>query len=274
MNRVESKKVGVKKTVAEAKQVHGFEKATEKSAYEGTTEHEVFQHIKGNRPINTKHLNALIEKIKKKNLLHLYPIVVNQNFGVIDGQHRLAAAKHLGVMVYFVLGEEEDQLTVQDVQETNSVQKAWSCKDRLDSFCETGNEEYSMLRSFCNNHGVHITVAQTLLGGKKRNNKEFSDGRFKVTNFMKATEVMECIDQIAQLTPHFKAQKERGFILAVNDMFKHPQFKPQILIQKVTMLSNRIGKRVSQAEYRQMLEETYNYKNQSPITFKQSVVES
>lgn len=274
MKKVEAKRSSAQPAVSEAKKVHGFEKATEQSAYQGTMEHDVFQHIKGNRPINKHHLNALIEKVKKKNLLHLYPIVVNQAFEVLDGQHRLAAAKHLGLMVYFVEGEKADNLTVQDVQETNSVQKSWSCKDRLDSFCETMNEEYIMLRSFCTQFGVHITVAQTLLGGKRRNNKEFANGRFKVTNYMKATEVMETVDQIAALTPHFKANKERGFILALNDLFRHPQFKASVLIQKVTMLSNRLTKRVSQAEYRALLEELYNYKNQSPITFKESVIES
>ena len=68
-----------------------------------TTTLDKFKLKKGNRFINEAHVKALIDSIKKHNLLHLQPIIVDTNMNVIDGQHRLKAAERLQVPIYYVI---------------------------------------------------------------------------------------------------------------------------------------------------------------------------
>ena len=62
-----------------------------------TYEYDKFKKIKGNRKINFKNLGKIINSMSKKQLV--IPILVNEKFEVIDGQHRLQACIELGLPV-------------------------------------------------------------------------------------------------------------------------------------------------------------------------------
>ena len=52
----------------------------------------IFKIIDGNRIPNLSHIRRISGSIKQNGVL-MNPIIVNKSFEVIDGQHRLAAAK-------------------------------------------------------------------------------------------------------------------------------------------------------------------------------------
>ena len=52
----------------------------------------IFKILDGNRNINLGHVERLVKSIEENGFLKM-PIIVNDNFDVIDGQHRLMAAK-------------------------------------------------------------------------------------------------------------------------------------------------------------------------------------
>ena len=60
-----------------------------------TKDYHKFSFLKGNRAINIRHLNNLITSIKEKDLK--MPIIVNEELGVLDGQHRLKAYQTLNL---------------------------------------------------------------------------------------------------------------------------------------------------------------------------------
>lgn len=61
-----------------------------------------FKVLDGNRKIKESHRQELIASIDKHGFI-MNPIIVNENFEVIDGQTRLAACKELGVPVYYIV---------------------------------------------------------------------------------------------------------------------------------------------------------------------------
>ena len=81
-----------------------------------TKDYEMFKFRDDNRPLSQPHLKALIDSIKSKNLLEMRPIQVNAQFEVIDGQHRIAAAKALGVDIYYQV---EESLNPEDIIRLN-----------------------------------------------------------------------------------------------------------------------------------------------------------
>ena len=61
-----------------------------------------------------KLIKNLMQSISYRNLLAWRPIIVTKNFLVIDGLHRLEAAKRLGVEIYYEVIQTEIQLDSSD----------------------------------------------------------------------------------------------------------------------------------------------------------------
>src|SRR5437868_13330592 len=93
-----------------------------------TTDYEKFVFRKDNRAkICKEHVDRLIKSIKITNLLQWRPIEVNSAMEVLDGQHRLLAAKALGVPIYYKV---IDNATPESIILMN-VHKNWGMGDYL-----------------------------------------------------------------------------------------------------------------------------------------------
>ena len=66
-----------------------------------TTDYSIFKKINGNRGISHSHVTKLTAAIARRNLLQLFPIIVNEKMEIVDGQHRLWAAKRLKLPIYY-----------------------------------------------------------------------------------------------------------------------------------------------------------------------------
>ena len=60
----------------------------------------VFKILDGNRNINLGNVDRLVKSIEENGFLQM-PIIVNENYEVIDGQHRLMAAKKINSIIYY-----------------------------------------------------------------------------------------------------------------------------------------------------------------------------
>ena len=68
-----------------------------------TSDYSIFKKFPGNRDINPLNLRKITNSIKMHNMLDLKPIIVTESMEVTDGQHRLEAAKVLGVPIFIWL---------------------------------------------------------------------------------------------------------------------------------------------------------------------------
>ncbi|MBF9222525.1 ParB N-terminal domain-containing protein [Hymenobacter ruricola] len=75
-----------------------------------------------NRMVDQRHVRKLVAQIAKENLLHIKPLDVTANLGVIDGQHRLAAARLLGLPIFYRVSSE---LGGQHIASLNTTSKNW-----------------------------------------------------------------------------------------------------------------------------------------------------
>ena len=70
-----------------------------------TKDYEQFKVVVGNRPINIEHVNKLIASIAQENLLKNFPGFISSDGYLIDGQHRLIAAKSNKLAFFFTVSE-------------------------------------------------------------------------------------------------------------------------------------------------------------------------
>ena len=120
-----------------------------------TSRYEDFKIAEGNRTINLAHLKRITESIEK----HGYrgaPIVVSGDMTIIDGQHRYAACKELGIPVPYVI---DKGATIETARTLNASQRAWRATDFVASYAATGNENYVRLHKFMESTGLAFRLA-------------------------------------------------------------------------------------------------------------------
>jgi len=113
---------------------------------EKTNKYEIFKSLKGNRPLEKTHIRKLKKSIENNNRLNLHPIIINQNYEIIDGQHRLEVAKQLGLDIFYIKSE-----TINDEHliECNVNQKSWEVENYIDFFSQKEKiTDYVELKNF------------------------------------------------------------------------------------------------------------------------------
>lgn len=138
-----------------------------------TTNYEKFLKFASNREVKKAHLKNLIESVSRKNLLHLFPIVVNSKYEIIDGQHRLAAAKALNQPVYYIINSSVSQA---DIAMVNNNRRGWSAKDYIRFYYEEGVPQYKSLKYLIDNYPLTVIGAVRLMSAGE-NSQYFGGGK-------------------------------------------------------------------------------------------------
>jgi hypothetical protein len=94
-------------------------------------DYDKFRYIGANRELNEKHVLALMDSIRKKNMLSICPCLVSGENEIIDGQHRIEAARRLEVAFYYIIA---DELTHEDIIALNNVKLGWNNMDYINFY--------------------------------------------------------------------------------------------------------------------------------------------
>ncbi len=146
---------------------------------EKTQNYSQFRRLGGNAPLNVAHLNQLMDAIDKKNLLEARPILVNENMEVVDGQHRLEAAKRLNLPIFFI---KINSVGIDDIATLNSNQRNWKMEHYLNLYCDyIKNENYINFRYWLKNNDFSFTQGISFFIDESNINecrRMFKDGEF------------------------------------------------------------------------------------------------
>src|SRR5688572_7627006 len=114
-----------------------------------TKDYSKFKIIVANREINKEHVRKLARSIKKKNLLFVRPLIVNDRMELIDGQHRLAACEQIGETIFYI---KAGGLTKDDIAVLNTAQKNWTRLDFINFFAIEGVKEFKDISRLINKY--------------------------------------------------------------------------------------------------------------------------
>jgi hypothetical protein len=237
---------------------------------EKTKDYSIFKYLLGNRPINKAHLKKLKSSIEKNNHLNLHPIVVNQNYEIIDGQHRLECAKELGIDIFFIRSN-----TIQDdhLIECNVNQKTFECDNYIDYFAiREKKAEYIQLKQMLESSGLKPKALLTLiLGTVSGNLLEFlKTGRFKFPSIENPKEIMDFYyDYIAyardkRLKP-LSMFTNHNFTRALRWIFKTTGFEASIFFKKLDLRWFDLKPQRTAEDWYVLLINIYNFKNHNRI---------
>lgn len=231
-----------------------------------------FKSFPGNRPVEKNNVSRLKDAIQTNNLLDSQPILINEKWEVLDGQHRLAAAKELEIPVFYTLkdgGNHEDVITL------NQSKKNWKTEDFLRLYSDgLGLPDYCKLRDFMQLHNLKLNQALMIVRGPIKQMNEFSEfkeGKFRFDiDEEYLCEILEKVKFFWNLCAEhgikpLHRMKNTTCLKPYIVFATHPQVNWEILKQKLEGWWYKIGVRPSFNLYIEMFQEIYNFRNQNKV---------
>lgn len=183
-----------------------------------TRDYGQFGKLKGNRGLNESQINGIIGSIGDVGYQPV-PILVNEKMEVIDGQHRLEAAKRLHIPIYFIVKHGAGQ---REVMQLNLHHGNWTVYDFIGFYSANGNRNYIRLNEYASRfEGVGIIdIAMCLSETKSRNiQRPLREGRYQI---VETDETIGCLQFVNDCIKHLSGIKGGGqqYIPVLVGLFK------------------------------------------------------
>lgn len=246
-----------------------------------TTDYSMFDELQGNRTINALHVRRLRESFKSAYLLS--PIIVNENYQIIDGQHRFSAAKELGLPVNYIVCP---GYTLYEVQLLNTNMKNWKSDDYLKAYCDLKYPQYIKFREFMemfpdfgfaacesmltNTASPHKNlkskelISETNKGGTYMV-RAFEEGNLNIPDFQKSIEMAK---EIQKIKPYYDGYNRAIFVRAMMGLFKIDHYSHQKMLDRLESNPTFMQHCSNVGQYKAMLEELYNFRSRQKVTLR------
>jgi hypothetical protein len=227
-----------------------------------TNDYTKFKLLQGNRSVDPAHVQELVNSMQEQYLQ--MPIHVNQDFQVIDGQHRLEACQELGLPIYYML---HDGWALDEVHILNTHQVNWNSIDYLHSFASRGNDQYKIFLKFMEDYGFGYQVSYALLTStssapRGHKTKEFRKGKFEVVDLQRAVKLADIIKTFASFYAGYhtmnKVSYRDNFCLAIIRVANKNMDYVEELLEKFSRTAPMLYHRPLVIDYIKDLEDQYN----------------
>jgi hypothetical protein len=237
-----------------------------------TTDLSIFKQIKGNRPRNPQHISQIKNSIKKHGML-FRPLLVNEKYEVLDGQHRLEAAKETCHFVYYIILEGRG---LGSVHVLNLNQQNWGQVDFLNSYAEMGLVDYLALKSFWERHkdfklgDCMMMCTNSHIVEKHNMDVNISKRFFKegVWRLLDMDQAERYISKLEEIKPYYKNYNRSTFVSTMIDCFHTENFDFSVFMQKLKLRPSVLIDCSTKDQYIDLIEDIYNYKNQNKINLR------
>ena len=179
----------------------------------------------------------------------MIPIIVNEDFDIIDGQHRFFNAMDLGLPVFYIINK---GYALSEVQRLNTNMANWKATDYLSGYADMGNMHYIKFREYREKYGFGFPEMRGMLSGdySAATNELFKSGKFEIVNEEEFLEIARNMEKIA---PFYAGYKRRSFVQAILALFRNENFKFDTFISKLSF--QKIEDCVSKKDYLTRIEE-------------------
>lgn len=232
-----------------------------------TEDYNIFTFIKGNRDQNRIHVNKLARAIRDcGNITIISPILVNEKYEIIDGQHRFWAMSkvrkedHIDYPINFIVRE---GLTADDAISLNAGSKPWNPDDYARHFIK--NPNYAIFLSFRDRYNLNADVLFKYLSPMGCNRAQFQKGQFIVTN---ETKSKTWCNRLEEMDQWYRDSRHRSFSLAYFELVSHKDYDHSRMIEQLgSYASNLIKVPLKNKPMKEALVDIYNKGIQNKVYF-------
>lgn len=235
-----------------------------------TQDYSQFKTLKGNRPLDENHIKKLTKSIDVDNRLDLHPIIVNGDFEVIDGQHRLRVAQILNVPIYFIKSE---NIESSHLVTCNVNQKSWEIETYINLFCERDAlPDYLQIKKLLQETGLKPkSLLCLILGNASHSVLDFlKTGKFKFPQHEKFKSLTDnfldfkiyCLDKRIKPISMFT---NNNFTKAFRWLVLTSEFQMDIFFKKLDNKWFELKPQRNAEDWYKLLLSIYNFKNQNKL---------
>jgi hypothetical protein len=241
---------------------------------EKTNNYDLFVTNSEQRPISQQHAKKLASSIQQFGFLPSKPIQCYRKGGrlvVVDGHHRLEAARATGAHLYFIVEGEESQRTMGP---ENILVKKWSGLDFARMYAARGSKDYQELIRY-NDRGIPLNMAASMLinnGAASGNaNAAIIEGTFKIKCRRQAEAVCSMIETFGGKN---EAVHSRAFISAYSKCLMWDGFSNEAFTKRMRENLIMLEKTSNAEQMLTVIEGIYNKRSRSPVALKFHVEEA
>lgn len=228
-----------------------------------TKDYGQFKFLRGNRDLNEPKIKRIIHSVQSGLSFFQYcPIMVNEDYHIIDGQHRFAVCQQLKLNVYYVV---VPNFSLRQIAEMNNNASKWKDKDFLSCYSDLGLIDYSFLSDFAAKNHINLRIAFSLLmfgkvrySGTAEEKDAFRDGRFRVNFPEKAKQIMHEAKRYSAFTDSYNT---RNFLQAIEILLESQNYDAEDMLEKLKTHGLKIEQKNSPKEYLSHMEDLFNYRN-------------
>ncbi|MCI6672407.1 MAG: ParB/RepB/Spo0J family partition protein [Prevotella sp.] len=194
-----------------------------------TRDYSLFKKLEGNRSVKKR--NALVKSIKEFDLTRYSPIIVSDDFRIVDGQHRFEACKELDLPIYFVVMPSDNAEKAMIV--LNKYQSQWRNEEFFQYSVEKLGGSYKELKDYIDKYKIQLSYAVLLFPVKP-----FETAKVRDENFI--FDKYEHCDELAEyyLSPEFRRLpfwKSKPFVRAIRYFFEKSDSKQRDKLKKKSL---------------------------------------
>lgn len=222
-----------------------------------TNDYNKFKTKQGNRDLNQLHLKRLKSSVIEMDLLHANPILVNEKFEIIDGQHRFNVCVELSKPIYYIVVK---GLGLREIQVLNANAKNWKSEDYIDGYFSMGIQEYCYLKSLLNTTQLGVSTLLGIFANGSGNGDSLNDlrnGNLKLSHKERGLTILNWLKDWAIF---YDGYTRRSFILALAQLYNVKGYSHDKMMQKMKYQSAKLVHSDYTKTYVAMLEEIYNFK--------------
>lgn len=166
-----------------------------------TRKYDMFKELKGNREVSPTRVNKIIDSINSVGYI-TSPIIVNENYEVIDGQGRLKALQFLKLPVEYIVhkGAGIEQCLSMNINQSN-----WTIRDYIKSYADRGNQSYIYLQSLIDEYKTIsvLAVIMATQGGTSKVTGRVYHGALEITEY-DYNKAKERLDYLIEVVSYFR----------------------------------------------------------------------
>ncbi len=237
---------------------------------QSTKDYSIFRKMEGNRHIDRYHLKKLMAAIEKDNQLRVHPIIVNKEFFVIDGQHRLEVAKSLGLEIFYIQSESVSDLHVID---GNVNQKSFEVENYIDYFAiKEKNPVYIELKRMLKSTSLKPKALLTLILGTVSINilDLLKTGKFQFSTKEDPKNILNFYDDFLAYVKDKRLKPlsiftNHNFTRALRWLYNTNGFESLVFFKKLDLRWFDLKPQRAAEDWYTLLINIYNFKNQNRI---------
>lgn len=221
-----------------------------------TTNLDIFRTMEGNRHVGEDRVKQIIKSINNVGFVNA-PIICNEYMEVIDGQGRLEACKRLKIGIAYTIIK---GLGIEECRSMNINQKNWSVMDYIQSYADSGNENYIRITEYVKSCGYVLSIALWMLFVSKHSNKAsfIKSGTAVCTEEMvqNAKSMAEYVHQFDDI----ETNRRTEFCQAVGHCFRMECVDKERLVKKAHQFPQYFSNIANVVTAIEQLEKAYNTK--------------